>query len=389
MRYTPFQDIQLSLLGMGNMRLPTLGEHGPIDETKAREIIEYAYGHGVNYFDTAYRYHSGQSEEVVGRVLRELPRDTWYLATKMPGHQMKLENGKLSMTGYMSGFDIHSPADVFEDQLEKCGVDYFDFYLLHNLSETAYDLYTDEDLGMVEYLLAQKRAGRIRHLGFSAHARPETIEKFLAWKDCFEFAQIQLNYLDWKLQDAGRKYEILTAHGIPVIVMEPVRGGRLASLNPGADAMLRAMRPHDSIASWAFRYLFSLPNVAVILSGMTTLEQLKDNLETVSGGQPLTPEEKDVLERAAATLYNAVPCTACRYCCEVCPQQLDIPRLLSFHNEIKAGSAGTLRFTLGAMDPDTLPAACIACGECVPLCPQGIQIPAVMRECAEEIVKLI
>jgi predicted aldo/keto reductase-like oxidoreductase len=255
---------------MGNMRLPTVGERGPIDEEKAREIIEYAYEHGVNYFDTAYGYHGGESERFVGKVLNQYPRESWHLATKMPGHMMRYRNGRLEFAGYLTGLAVASPADIFEEQLEKCGVDYFDFYLLHNLCETAYDFYTDEDLGVVEYLLAQKEAGRIRHLGFSAHARAETIDRFLNWKECFEFVQIQLNYLDWTLQDAKRKYEVITNHGIPVITMESCRGGRLASLNEKADAMLKRARPNDSIASWAFRFIQSLPNVQVVLSGMTT-----------------------------------------------------------------------------------------------------------------------
>lgn len=388
MIYKPFQDLQLSRLGMGNMRLPTIGERGPIDEKKAREIIEYTYEHGINYFDTAYRYHNGESERIVGKVLSQYPRDTWHLATKMPGHMMQFRNGKLELIGYLAGHNIASPAEIFEEQLVKCGVEYFDFYLLHNLCETAYDLYTDEDLGLVEYLLEQKKAGRIRHLGFSAHSRPDTIEKFLDWKDGFEFVQIQLNYLDWDLQEAGRKYEIITRHGIPVIVMEPVRGGRLASLNETANAMLKKARPDDSIASWAFRFLQSLPNVQVVLSGMTTMEQLQENLETFSRYDPLTDAENDILHQAVATMLSSVPCTACRYCCEDCPQSLDIPKLISMYNEIGFEKPSTLRFTLNAMKAEEMPAACIACGACVQACPQGIDIPDVMKKFAEALSKM-
>jgi predicted aldo/keto reductase-like oxidoreductase len=319
------------MLGMGNMRLPTVGERGPIDEAKAQEIIDYAYGHGVNYFDTAYMYHGGESERFTGRALRQYPRDSWYLATKMPGHMMQVRNGKLEPVGYLAGHRIDSPAQIFEQQLEKCSVDYFDFYLLHNLCETAYDLYTDKDLRVVEYLLEQKKAGRIRHLGLSAHGRAETIDRFLNEWDCFEFVQIQLNYLDWTLQDAGRKYDVATAHGLPVIVMEPVRGGKLASLNDRANAMLKQARPHDSIASWAFRFLQSLPNVQVVLSGMTTMEQLKDNIATFSRLDPTTAAERELLRQVVATMASMVPCTACRYCCDGCPQNLDIPKLISLY----------------------------------------------------------
>jgi len=359
---------------MGNMRLPTVGERGPIDEEKAREIIEYAYEYGINYFDTAYVYHGGESERFVGKILSRYPRESWYLATKMPGFMIRFSNA--------------SPDVIFNEQLERCGVDYFDFYLLHNLCETDYGLYTDEELGIVEYLLAQKRAGRIRHLGFSAHARVETIDNFLNWKDCFEFAQIQLNYLDWTLQDAKRKYEIITDHGIPVIVMEGARGGRLASLNEDAEGMLKKARPNDSIVSWAFRFLQSLPNVQVVLSGMTTMEQVVENVKLFSDPDPTTEEEKELLQQVIATMVNLVPCTACRYCCDVCPQELDIPKLISIYNEASFERTFILNFTLGAMKEEELPSACLSCGKCKELCPQDIDISDIMKKLAEIIANM-
>ncbi len=385
MIYRSFNGIQLSWLGLGNMRLPTLGQRGPIDQKKAREIIEYAYEHGVNYFDTAYGYLNGESEKFVGKVLSQYPRDSWYLATKMPGHMMHYNNGQLEFTGYLTGHNATSPAEIFENQLEKCGVDYFDFYLLHNLCETSYGFYTDEDLAIVEYLLEQKKAGRIRHLGFSAHGRAETIDRFLNWNDCFEFVMLQLNYMDWILQDARRKYEVVTNHGIPVFVMEPCRGGSLASLNDKANAMLKKARPNDSIASWAFRYLQSLPNVHVVLSGMSTMEHLKENIELFSKSDPTTEEEKDLLRQVVETMVDLVPCTACRYCCDGCPQELDIPKLLSMYNEVKYDRPFTLRFTLDAMTESDLPSACQDCGACVELCPQDIDIPRIMKDFAESI----
>ena len=390
MIYKPFHDWNISTLGMGNMRLPTVGgeRRGPIDEGKARAIVEYAYEHGINYFDTAYRYHNGESETFVGKVLNQYPRESWHLASKMPGHQMRYSNGRLEMVGYLTGLPIASPADIFEEQLEKCGVDYFDFYLLHNLCETAYDLYTDEDLGIVEYLLAQKKAGRIRHLGFSAHARAETIDRFLNWKDCFEFVQIQLNYLDWTLQDAKRKYEVITDHGIPVIVMEGVRGGRLASLDDEAEAILKRARPDDSIASWAFRFLQSLPNVQVVLSGMSTMEQVVENVRLFSAPDPTMEEEKELLQQVVATMVDLVPCTACRYCCDACPQGLDIPKLISMYNEAGFENPFILNFTLGAMTEAELPSACLACGDCKELCPQDIDIPDIMERFVETIANI-
>ena len=386
MIYRPFQDLQLSTLGMGNMRLPTVGERGPIDEKKAQEILEYAYTHGINYFDTAYRYHGGASEPFVGRVMQQFPRDTWHIASKMPGHQMCVdEHGKLGFQGYLAGLNASVP-DIFEDQLERCRVDYFDFYLLHNVCETSFDLYTNEDLGIVEYLLAQKKAGRIRHLGFSAHGRADTIDRFLNRYPFFEFAQIQINYMDWTLQDARAKYELLTARGIPVIAMEPCRGGQLATLTEPARALLKQARPDDSIASWAFRFLQSLPNMQVVLSGMTTLSQLKENIELFSREDPTTEADRALLEQALATMMDRVPCTACRYCCDVCPQGLDIPKLISLYDEARYQKSNVMRFTLDAMGESELPGACLGCGACAAVCPQGIEIPEVLKK-AEPLLK--
>ena len=388
MIYKQFKDMQLSTLGMGNMRLPTVGARGPIDAVKAREIIEYAYEHGVNYFDTAFRYHEGESETIVGEVMSQYPRDSWYLATKMPGHMMSYQNGKLEFVGYLTGLPIKSPADIFEQQLKKCRVDYFDFYLLHNLQESTYGTYTDEDLAIVEYLISEKKAGRIKHLGFSAHGRAETIENFLNWKDCFEFVQIQINYLDWTLQDSKRKYEVITKHGLPVIAMEPVRGGRLASLTDNANAILKNARPDDTIASWAFRFLQSLPNMQVVLSGMTSMEQIIDNVKTFSKVDPMTEAEKAILNKAVAEMADLVPCTACRYCCEACPQYLDIPKLISIYNESSFVNPHMLSFSMREMKENELPTACLGCGNCKSLCPQGINIPVVMQKFSDITKKL-
>ncbi len=388
MIYKPFQELSLSTLGMGNMRLPTInGQREVIDEEKARQIIEYAYEHGVNYYDTAYRYHGGASETFVGKVLSQYPRDTWYLASKMPGHMMQAKDGKIVPVGYLAGETIRSIADIFEKQLKKCGVEYFDFYLLHNVCETSYGFYTDHDIRVVEYLLEQKKAGRIRHMGFSAHGRAETIDHFLYDFDCFEFVQLQLNYMDWVLQDAKRKYEVVTSHGIPVIVMEPVRGGRLASLSNDANEMLKKVRPQSSIASWAFRFLQSLDNVQVVLSGMTTMEQVQENVTLFLKSDPLSEAENGLLFKAVSDMIRLVPCTACRYCCEGCPQGLNIPKLISMYNEASNEASGNMLFTLGAMKKEELPSACLGCGACAKLCPQGIDVPGVMKRYAQLLKK--
>lgn len=384
MQYKKFQEMNLSRLGLGAMRLPKVSGQGEkIDEAKAMELIVYAMENGVNYFDTAYRYHAGESELFLGKALSCYPRESYHLATKMPGHMMEYKNGKYQFSGLLSSFPGRSPSELFEEQLEKCRTDYFDFYLLHNVCESAWDFYTNEEVGVVAYLMEQKRKGRIRHLGFSAHGRAETIEQFLTKYHCFEFVQIQLNYLDWVLQEAGRKYEIITKHGLPVITMESVRGGRLASINAEADAMLKAARPDDSIASWAFRFLQGLPNVQLVLSGMSSMEQLRENIALFSKEDPVTLEERKLLDRVIEPLLNLVPCTACRYCTEGCPQSLDIPKLIAMYNEAANSddfAFMTLGFTLRAMAESELPASCIECGNCTQICPQGINIPEVMQK---------
>ena len=389
MIYKQFGDLKLSHLGMGNMRLPTVGERGPIDEPKARKVIEYAYEHGVNYFDTAFRYHEGDSERFSGEVLNQYPRDTWNLASKFPGHMLRREGDQLVFTGFGASrpeyFD--SVQQIFQMQLEKCRVDYFDFYLLHGLAESSYGFYNDPDIGIIDYLLSQKKAGRIKHFGFSSHARAESIEKYLTqWEGLFELVQIQINYLDWTLQDAKAKYESIVKHGLAVVAMEPVRGGRLAKLPDDAEAMLKAARPNDSTASWALRFLQGLPGMTVILSGMTELEHVIDNVKTLSVDNPAGEEEKELLQKVVMSMTNMAPCTACRYCCEGCPQNLDIPKLISLYNE---AAHDRMLFGIGdvlrTMSESEMPAACVACGECAKLCPQEIDVPDIMKKFADMI----
>jgi predicted aldo/keto reductase-like oxidoreductase len=330
-------------------------------------------------------------------VLSQFPRDSFYLATKMPGHMMNYENGKFNFTGLLANAPSRSPVEVFEEQLEKCRVNYFDFYLLHNLCEASYEFYTNEEIGIIAYLLEQKQKGRIRHLGFSAHGQAECIEKFLVWSEsrfpggCFEIAQIQLNYLDWTLQNAKTKYEILTKHRLPVVVMEPCRGGKLASFDDKITVMFKTARPNDSIASWAFRFTKTLPNVQVTLSGMSSLEQLWDNLKTFSDTSPLTSDDNAILQKAIAALVDMVPCTGCRYCTEECPQKLNIPGLISIYNEIKNGDSFSLNvlnsFTLSVMTEAELPSNCSGCGNCKQICPQGLDIPEIMQKLTEAIDK--
>lgn len=373
MIYSEFQGKKLSALGFGAMRLPK-HEDGTIDEQAVAEQVRYAIDHGVNYFDTAYFYHSGESESVMGRVLKEYPRDNYYLASKYPGHQVDPK--------------VTNPAEIFEDQLRKCQVEYFDFYLLHNVNEMSVEAYLDPKWGIVEYLKEQKRLGRIRHLGFSTHAAMPCLKRFLeVWGEDMEFCQIQLNWLDWTLQDAKGKYELLTERGIPVWTMESIRGGRLAKLSGDQEAALKCRRPNESAASWGFRYLQSLPNVKMILSGMTRMEDLKDNIRTFSEGEPLRSEEIALLMELAEQMKDSLPCTACRYCCDGCPQGLDIPMLLEAYNELRFALSPVVRGRLDLLPAEQRPEACIGCGKCMKICPQNIDIPAAMRDLVQKLAQ--
>jgi predicted aldo/keto reductase-like oxidoreductase len=381
MIYKKFKALELSWLGLGIMRMPVVGKNGPIDTEKAMALVEHAYKNGINFFDTAFFYHSGESQPFLAKALSRFPRETWYISNKFPGNLISVEGGKLVTEQFanLPPASFSSVAEIFEGQLRDSGVDYFDFYMLHNVCEETYNLYTDEKLGIVDYLLEQKKAGRIRYLGISTHGRPDTIEKFLNWRDFAEFALVQVNYLDWHLQDAAAKYEAFTSRGIPVFAMEPVRGGKLADPGEKAVEILKAARPDDTAAMWAFRFLQSLGNMPLILSGMTTMEQLAENLEIFGKESPLSEEEKGVISKAVETIAEMVPCTACRYCVDICPAKLDIPALLTMYNE-KSFDTNTwpVDGQIRALNDDEKPGACMACGVCNPLCPQNIDIPDAM-----------
>ena len=369
MMYRDFQGKRLSGLGFGTMRLPTNSD-GSIDEAQVAEMTAYALEHGVNYFDTAYPYHGGESERVIGRVLSKYPRDSYCLATKYPGHQ-------ISSTGY-------DPAEIFEEQLKKCGVEYFDFYLLHNVYEKSMEVYLDPRWGIIDYFKEQKRLGRIKHLGFSCHAETKGLKTFLdVCGDDMEFCQIQLNYLDWTLQDAKAKCELLAKWNIPVWVMEPVRGGKLATQSEAVEAQLKALRPDESIPAWCFRWLQGIEGVTMVLSGMSNMEQMMDNVKTFEAPKPLNAEENALLMDIAEQLKNAVPCTACRYCCDGCPMGLDIPALLAIYNDLKVTPTFLLGMRVEALPPEKRPDACIGCGACISICPQNINIPEALADMAE------
>ena len=370
MIYRDFQDVKLSALGMGAMRLPVVdGDDSKIDEAATFAMVDEAMARGVNYYDTAWGYHNGNSELVMGKALARHPREKFYLATKFPGYDLS-NMGKVE--------------EIFEKQLEKCQVEYFDFYLFHNVCEMNIDAYLDLKYGTYDYLLAQKKNGRIRHLGFSAHGDYDVMKRFLeAYGKDMEFCQIQLNYLDWDFQDAKRKVELLDQWNIPVWVMEPLRGGKLASLAPEDEAKLKALRPDEGIPAWAFRYLQSIPSVVVTLSGMSNMEQMKENIATFETDKPLNETELETLHAIAQGMVKKIvlPCTACHYCTSHCPQGLDIPNLLSLYNEHCFTQGGFIApMALSAIPADKQPSACIGCRSCEAVCPQGIKISEAMAD---------
>lgn len=370
MIYRDFQGLKLSALGFGTMRLPVLnGEYGAVDKDAVAEMFDYAIQNGVNYFDTAWGYHDGASETAVGEILSAYPRESYYLATKFPGYDLS---------------NMDKAEEIFEAQLKKCRTDYFDFYLFHNVCEMNIDAYLDESHGIFAYLKKQKENGRIRHLGFSAHGSCHVIERFLEkyGKD-MEFCQLQLNYLDWSFQDAKEKVELIRKHGIPVWVMEPLRGGRLAKLSPEEEAKLKEMRPDENIPAWAFHFLLGIPGVKVILSGMSDMEQVKDNIRTFSEDKPLSESERAALLELAEGMYknSVLPCTACRYCTSHCPKHLDIPDLIKLYNEHRFTGGGFIApMALSALSEEKWPSACVGCRSCEKVCPQQIRISEMMKD---------
>ena len=372
MVYKDYQDLKLSALGLGAMRLPVIdGDDARIDEEKTAEMVAYAMEKGINYYDTAWGYHNGNSEIVMGKALSQYDRDSYYLATKFPGYDLS---------------NMDKVEEIFEKQLEKCRVDYFDFYLVHNVCEMNIDAYLDEKYGIYDYLVKQKENGRIRHLGFSAHGSCEVMKRFLdKYGKSMEFCQIQLNWLDWSFQNAKGKVELLKEWNLPVWVMEPLRGGKLASLKAEDEAKLKALRPDESVPAWAFRFLQALPEVTMVLSGLSNMEQLKENIETFEADKPLNKEERDGLLGIADEMLKQsnLPCTACHYCVSHCPKGLNIPELIEMYNEHCFTGGGFLApMLIATMPEEKRPGACVGCRSCEAVCPQQIKISEMMSDFA-------
>lgn len=391
----------IARLGFGAMRLPIIdGDASNVDQATLDAMVDTAIKAGVNYFDTAYPYHGGMSEIALGRSLARYPRDSYFFATKYPGHQIA---------------DTYDPAAIFEEQLTKCGTEYFDFYLLHNIYEASIEVYLDEQWGIADYFVEQKKNGRIRHLGFSCHGRPETLKRFLdygarkyaeleqrdpetaalfAGNNIMEFCQIQLNYLDWTLQDAAAKTALLESMNIPIVVMEPLRGGKLAHLNDAqmqqlnASALGSANSSACSAVEWSFRWLLGIPNVKTILSGMSDLAQVEENCRIFQESVPLSEVEEGVLMDVAESLKGGVPCTACRYCVDSCPQEIDIPMMMNAYNDLQFDTSFTVSMQMDAVPEGQRAQDCIQCESCVQMCPQGIDIPTVLEDLAATLDKM-
>lgn len=365
MRYKEFKDgVQLSRLGMGTMRLPILdNDNAKIDYEKAEKLVDDCMEQGVNYYDTAYIYHGGKSEEFLGKALAKYPRESFYVTDK---------------------YNFQAEPDYrkqFKEQLSRLNMDRIDFYLLHSIQ----DSFADEMLGngCIEYFDQMKKEGRIGYLGFSFHGSPEVMKKILPLYP-WDFVQIQLNYYDWYFEDAKELYEMLAEANIPVMVMEPAHGGLLANLTEDAAKELKEFNSENSLASWAMRWVMSLDSVQVVLSGMSNEEQVNDNVKTFAEADVLTEEEQDRIEKAAKIQHAAItiPCTQCNYCTPNCPKGLDIPALLKCYNEAKIGGAWRVRH-LKDMPEEKGPAGCIGCKVCTRHCPQGFEIPTYMEELAK------
>ncbi|HBU11924.1 MAG TPA: Fe-S oxidoreductase [Clostridiales bacterium] len=348
------------------MRLPLLSDGRMIDEGAAQAMVDRAIEGGVNYFDTAYAYHHKESEPFLGRALKKHNREKVFIATKMPPWFVN------------SAADVHR---IFDEQLAKLQTDYFDYYLVH--SYDAENAQKGEKIGIYDILKKKQREGKIRHLGFSTHDSLEGLSEVARMRE-WDFAQIQLNYMDWTLLHSKEQYEILRGLSIPIIVMEPVRGGTLATLNDAALTVLLELGEGASPASFALRYAASLPGVFTVLSGMSDMRQLEDNIKTMSAFSPITEREKDVLYKTAEAYMasGAIPCTGCGYCMD-CPSGVDIPRVISLYNEYcKNGNKMAFGANYISIGEDSLAHKCTACGQCEGLCPQGIPISEHMAKIA-------
>lgn len=349
-----------SLLGFGCMRFPKISpDKEDIDEVLSEKMLDLAYQSGVTYYDTAYPYHQGLSEKFLGKVMKKYPRESYYLATKMPGWLLK---------------SLDDAKRIFNEQLDNLNTSYVDYYLCHALSKKGYEAY--QIPGVMDFLKEMKKQGKIKHLGFSFHDTPDVLEDIINDQE-WDFVQLQLNYLDWDYQNAKKQYEIVSRYGVPVIVMEPVRGGTLANLCQESSDILKEAEPNQSIASWAIRYAASKENVMTVLSGMSNLEQTDDNIKSLSDFKPVNSEGQLLIDQALKVFLDKelIPCTNCKYCMP-CPEGVDIPGIFKVFNDyqLKKWEKQFIN-NYKKMDESKHAKHCVACGLCMTHCPQNIMIP--------------
>ena len=360
----------LPRLGYGCMRLPEKNDE--IDFEEAKKLIHHAYTMGLNYFDTAYIYHKGESELFLGKVLTEFKRDTYFLANKLPVWKVKEEG---------------DAEKLFNEQLEKCNTEYFDFYLLHSLNKKSIEIV--EKFNLYDFIAKKKEEGKIKNIGFSFHDTNEVLQKFAAAHK-WDFAQLQINYWDWEEDDAKSMYDTLDKLNIPCFVMEPVRGGFLASFAPHAMKHFYDYDSKSSVASWALRWVASLPNIAITLSGMSNMEQLQDNINTFTNLKPISDEEQKIINSVVEDLkkIKPVPCTGCRYCMN-CQYGVDIPGVFGIYNDYKKSENKTIATkNYFAMSEKRQGGNCQNCGECITKCPQHIIIPDELEKIHAEMLQI-
>lgn len=375
MIYKTFKNKKISALGVGTMRLPTIdNDYSKVDINATKEMIAYAFKKGVNYVDTAYGYHNGNAETALGEVLKDYDRESFFLTDKFPGFNVE---------------NLMKVEEIFFEQLKKCQTDYFDFYLFHNVCEANIDHYLNRDFKLMEFMLEQKAKGKIKHIGFSIHGNIDTTKRFLdAYGEHMEFAQVQLNYLDYKMQNAKAKLELFKEYNLPILVMEPLRGGKLANLDDEYINMLNTANNMNAV-EWAFRYLQSFDEVKVTLSGMSNLEQLKENIEIFNTDKPLNNSEIELLYSVAnkMTEKTSLPCTACRYCTPKCPKGIDIPQMIELYNDYAFAGGFIAPMVIDTLPEDKRPSACISCKACEKVCPQSIKISEMMSDFTERLKK--
>jgi len=363
--------MEIKKLGFGLMRLPYSDDptYGNADLEKTREMVDAYMAEGFSYFDTAAVYHGGHSEEVFGElVAKRYPREKFQVTSKMPVWELKEE------------CDLDR---IFNEQLQKCKVDYFDYYFMHALGEGNYK--SAEKFHGFEWMQKMKAEGKIKHPGFSFHDSAEMLEKILTEHPEVELVQLQINYIDWESDNVqSRKcYEVCMKHGKQVAIMEPVKGGSLANVMDDAKKIFTSYNPEVSVASWAIRYAASLDNILVVLSGMSNMEQLKDNMSYMKDFKPLNEEEQKCIQQATDLIKStiAIPCTKCRYCTDGCPKKIDIPRFFELFNEQKRYGVNSFKWHYNeAKKNGGSPVDCIACRACEKHCPQHLQIVDLLKD---------